>query len=143
PEALPSRLLEALQVRGDLFLETSRERAAVAHVLDGGRGRDREAGGYGNPDCGHLGEAGALAAEELAAQIGSFREVVNEVLHVVETDFPTPGQSSTSLRTDLTRGKNETTLENHAWTPSNPGCLRRTRRSRARVRPRDRLLRRP
>ena len=58
-------------------------RSAVAHVGDAGRGRDREAGGHAHraADARHLGDVGALAAEQLAHLARALREVVDPFLH--------------------------------------------------------------
>ena len=76
-EALPGRVLEPRHRLGDLVREPFRQLAAAAHVLAAGLGRDREAGGDRKPDRGHLGEADALAAEQLTAEPAPVGEVVD------------------------------------------------------------------
>src|SRR4029079_19472760 len=59
----------------DLLLQAGGNLPLSPHVRDAGRGRDREAGRDGNSDRRHLGEADPFAAEQLAAEVRSFREV--------------------------------------------------------------------
>ena len=73
-EALAGRLLEPAQVLDHLRLEPLRQ-VAGRHVGAAGVGRDREAGRDGQPERRHLGEPGALAAEELAPASGRIVEV--------------------------------------------------------------------
>ena len=74
-EPLARRLLEPGHVLRDLLLQAGGNLPLCPHVRDAGRGRDREAGRDGNSDRRHLGEADPLAAEQLAAELRSFREV--------------------------------------------------------------------
>ena len=76
-ETLPRRLLELLDVLLDLLPEAVGQPAAEIHVLAAGLGRHGEAGRDREPDRGHLGQADALAAEQLTAELAAFREVVN------------------------------------------------------------------
>jgi hypothetical protein len=74
-EPLARRPLEPGHVLRDLLLQARGNLPAGPHVRNAGRGRDREAGRDGNSDRRHLGEADPLAAEQLAAELRSFREV--------------------------------------------------------------------
>jgi hypothetical protein len=76
-EALPGLLLERGQVLVDLALEPVWKRASGRHVGAAGVGRDREPGRHGHAELRHLGEADALAAEQLAPATGVFVEVVD------------------------------------------------------------------
>ena len=80
-ERLAGLLLEALERLVDLLLEAVRERAVRLHVGDAGLGRDREAGRHalGAEDARHLGDVGALAAEQLAHVARALGEVVDEL----------------------------------------------------------------
>ncbi len=67
-EHLAGALLERGQRLVDLLGQAVGQLATGLHVGDAGLGRDREAGGHplGAQHPGHLGDAGALAAEQLA-----------------------------------------------------------------------------
>ena len=79
-EALAGPLLEPRDVLGDLVLEPL-DLAAARHVGAAGVGRDREAGGDGDPELRHLREPDPLAAEQLAAAVGGLVEVVDVARH--------------------------------------------------------------
>ena len=66
-------------MRVDLRVEPL-DLAAGRHVRAAGVGRDREAGGNGDAELRHLGEADPLAAEELATTLGGLVEVVDVVV---------------------------------------------------------------
>ncbi len=66
--------LDARQMVRDLLLQLGRVGAAVVVVVAADVGRDREARRHGQPHARHLGEVGALAAEEvlhLGAPVGA------------------------------------------------------------------------
>ena len=75
-EAEPAALLEAADVIVDLLVEAGRD-VVRGHVGAARVGRDREARGDGDPELRHLGEADALAAEELATAVGRLLEAVD------------------------------------------------------------------
>ena len=75
-EAEPAALLEAAEVSVDLLVETGGD-VVRGHVGAARVGRDREARGDGDPELRHLGEADALAAEELATAVGRLLEAVD------------------------------------------------------------------
>ena len=77
PNRLPDSLLERRDVLADLVVEPLRNVLAARHVGAAGIGRDREPGRHGNAERRHLGEADALAAEQLAAARGLLVEVVD------------------------------------------------------------------
>ena len=77
-EALAGLLLQRGDVLVDLGVEPVRELLAVLHVRAAGVSRDREAGGHGNAERGHLREPDPLAAEQLAPAPGRLVEVVDE-----------------------------------------------------------------
>ena len=77
PEALPGGLLERADMLLDLLVEPRGRLAAEAHVLAAGLRRHREARRDGQPERGHLGQADALPPEEVAPELGAFREVVD------------------------------------------------------------------
>ena len=58
-------LLHVLHAGFHLGLQRGRIGALVGVVIGADLGRDREAGRHGEPDASHLGEVGALAAEEV------------------------------------------------------------------------------
>ena len=68
-EALAGLLLEPRDGGVDLRVEPL-DLAARSHVRAARVGRDREAGGNGDAELGHLREADPLAAEKLAASVG-------------------------------------------------------------------------
>ena len=80
-EALAGRLLEPLHRIGDLLLEPV-GLVALAHVRDARLGGDREPRWdtilAEHPS--HLGDVGALAAEQVAHLAGAFRELVDPLL---------------------------------------------------------------
>ena len=77
-------------------LEPVRELAACGHVPPAGVRRDREAGRDGNPELRHLGEADALAAQQLAPALGGLVEVVDESGrgHGHARNFPQPDRNT-------------------------------------------------
>ena len=77
PEPLAGPLFEGGQVLIHLGLEPFGNLAARVHVGAARVGGDREAGRNGNPELRHLGEAHALAAEQLASAVGGLVEVVD------------------------------------------------------------------
>ena len=77
PSFLPVSFFEAREVLGDFRAQLVRILLVVLEIVIAGFRGDREAGGNGQADARHLGEAGALAAEQ--------------VLHVaVPSAFPAP-----------------------------------------------------
>jgi hypothetical protein len=62
---LSDRLLEPLQVLLDLGVDGLGDPLPVLVVERADLGRDREARGHGQADPGHLGQVGALAAEDV------------------------------------------------------------------------------
>ena len=72
-------LLEARERRVDLLGQVVGRRPVAAHVLDARLGGDREARGYslGPQDARHLGDVGALAAEQVAHVPRALGEVVD------------------------------------------------------------------
>ena len=80
-EALPRALLEGGNVRAHLVVESVGDLLAAGHVGATGIGGDREAGGYGNAELGHLGKTDTLASEQLAAT-GSLLVEVVDVAHL-------------------------------------------------------------
>src|SRR5207244_7079145 len=85
-------LLQPAEMLVDLFGQPFREPCALAHVCTARLGRDREAGGHGDPELRHLGEPDALAAEELAPAFGWLVEVV-DVPHRAP-DLPTAARAT-------------------------------------------------
>ena len=75
-EALAGVLLELRQGGLDLRLEALGV-GVVGGVVVADLCGDREAGRHRQPDAGHLGEVGALAAEQLAHVLVAFAEVVD------------------------------------------------------------------
>ena len=67
PKRLPVCSSRRAEVPFDLLGEPVRELPAVRHVGAAGVRRDREAGRHRDAELRHLGEADALAAEQLAA----------------------------------------------------------------------------
>ena len=63
-ELLPRLLLHQPHGGGDLVFEALGELLAVLVVVDADLRGDREAGGHGQPDLGHLGKVGSLPAEQ-------------------------------------------------------------------------------
>ena len=80
PKRLPLRSSSAPRCALDLVLEPVRQRLAVRHVRAARVGRDREPGRHRHAQLRHLGEADALAAEQLAAAVGGLVEVVDVAL---------------------------------------------------------------
>ena len=78
PELLAHRLLERLEVLGDLLGELGRL-AARLQVGLAGLGRDREPGRHRQAEVGHLGEVRALAAEQVLHVLTALGEVVDEL----------------------------------------------------------------
>ena len=78
-ELLPAGVLELAHGVGDLVIETSGELTAVAYVLNACGGGDGEAAGhlFGAQNPGHLGEVGALVAEQLTHVGGAILEWVH------------------------------------------------------------------
>ena len=70
-----------LQVAVDFGAECG-GKGAVFEVRDAQLGGDREAGRDGQPQVGHLGEAGALAAEDVAHGSGAVGAAVAEEINV-------------------------------------------------------------
>ena len=66
PKPLPVRRSTSLDRLEDVVPQAVGELLAVGEVVVAGLGRDREAGRGRQAGVGHLGEAGALAAEEVA-----------------------------------------------------------------------------
>jgi hypothetical protein len=79
-EAAAHRLLERLEVSGDLVGQPV-GLAALLEVGPAGLRRDRETRWHGEPEVGHLGEVGALAAEEILLVLVALSEVVDEGDH--------------------------------------------------------------
>ncbi len=77
PKRLPVFSSSRRHVLGDLVVEPVRQ-VAGGHVGAAGVGRDREPAGNRQPERRHLGEADALAAEELAPAGRRLVEVVDE-----------------------------------------------------------------
>jgi len=73
-------LLHPAQVLVHLSGEPVRH-AAVLQVIAARLGGNREAGGHGQADVGHLGEVGALAAEQVLHVLVAFAEGVDELRH--------------------------------------------------------------
>ena len=63
----PTAASTLLDRREDVVPEAGRELLAGGEVVVAGLGGDGEAGGDRQPGVGHLGEAGALAAEQVAS----------------------------------------------------------------------------
>ena len=82
-EALARVLLEPLDVLADLLVEPGGDSLARSHVGAAGIRGDREPGGDGDAERGHLREPDALAAEQLAAP-GALVEV-EDVAHDAES----------------------------------------------------------
>ncbi len=83
-EAAAAALLERRQSRVDLLLQALGPVAAGVHRVHAGGGRDREAVGHGQPEPRHLGEPGALAAEQLFRHLRRIGEGVDVgVAHAV------------------------------------------------------------
>ena len=80
-EPLARVLLEPVESGRDLLLEPFGELASRLHVGDAGLGRDREAGRDAllPEHTRHLGDVGALAAEQVAHVLRSLCEVVDEL----------------------------------------------------------------
>ena len=76
-EALARLALEGADVLLDLAVEARRQLPVGAHVRTAGVGRDGEARRDRDAEPGHLGEAGALAAEQLAPTAGVLVEGVD------------------------------------------------------------------
>ena len=79
-EALPLLLLQPPDVVGDLGLEPAGQFAACCHEGTAGVGRDREPRRHRRTERGHLGQAGALAAEQGSTTRARLVEVVDEAL---------------------------------------------------------------
>ena len=74
----------------DLRLELFGELLAVEHVRAARVGGDGEPGRDGDPELRHLGQAHALAAEQLPPALGRLVEVVDEApVSSHREDFPT------------------------------------------------------
>ncbi len=80
-ELLAHPLLEGLEVGGDLVAHRRRLGAALEVDL-AGLGGDREAGGHGQSEVGHLGEVGPLPAEQVLEVLVALGEVVDELLAI-------------------------------------------------------------
>jgi hypothetical protein len=75
-EPLAHRLLERGEVLGDLLGEPAGW-PPVLEVVPAGLGGDREPGRHRQPEVGHLGEVGALAAEQVLLVLVALAEVVD------------------------------------------------------------------
>jgi hypothetical protein len=86
-EAPAGLLLERAQMLVDLGLEPVGQLAAGLHVRAAGVGRDREPARNRHSELRHLGQADALAAEQLTAPVGGLVEVVDETVrgHALES----------------------------------------------------------
>jgi hypothetical protein len=88
-EAPAGALLERGEAIEHAFPQTLGPRAVRVHRVDARLGGDGEAVGHGHADALHLGDIGALAAEQVAHLGGTLGLVVDELLH----DEATPGRS--------------------------------------------------
>jgi len=78
---LPAHLLlELAEVLGDLSLEAAWHLAVLQVEPAGVRGDD-ETGGDGKTQVGHLGQVGALAAQQVLQVLVALGEVVDELRH--------------------------------------------------------------
>jgi hypothetical protein len=109
-EPLARRLFEPGHVLRDLLLQAIGNLPPRPHVGDASPRRDREAGRDRDSDRRHLGEADSLAAEQLAAEVRSFGEVVDvAVVHSVRDyhgssrrlDGPKAGTETDAMRRTL------------------------------------------
>ena len=94
-ERLAHGLLERGQVLADLGVELGR-RAAVLEVVPAGVGGDGEAGRDGQAQVRHLGEVGALAAEQVLLVLAALAEVVDPLRRLTSRWSPLTPPRSTS-----------------------------------------------
>src|SRR5439155_9402295 len=116
---------QCTKVLFDLGLEALRERSAVLHVGAARVGCDGEAGRDGHPQLRHLGQAGPLAAEQLAPALGRLVEVVDEApvpSHCEESSHD--GSRYTGDPVPDTRAEVARTLHSGGKTPA-PGAFPR------------------
>ncbi len=66
---------------GRNFLVEARRGAAVLQVVAARLGGNGESGRHRQADVGHLGQVGALAAQQVLQVLVAFREVINELRH--------------------------------------------------------------
>ena len=98
-ELLAGLLFQRTDVRVDFLVEPVGELAARSHVGAAGVGRDREPGRNGDAELGHLGEADALAAEQLTSSLGRLVEVVDVPIRSHGQIFPFSGRSALKMPT--------------------------------------------
>ncbi len=112
-EALAGTLLEPGDVLCDLVLEPVGETLTLRHVGAAGVGRDREAGRDRNADLGHLGEPGALAAQQLPAGAGAVVEVVDKGHRDANLPTASAGSARVAARTHLREQPRDADPEPH------------------------------
>ncbi len=95
-EPLARVILESREVLVDLAVEPLGDVSSRDHVRAAGIRRDREPGGDGNAELGHLDEADALPAEELSPTAGVLVEVV-DVAHLREESTRTAPRAENPL----------------------------------------------
>ena len=101
-ELLPGLLLQLGQVLHDLRLDLGGDGAAIVVVLGAGLGGDGEALGHGHTQVGHLGQVGALAAQQLPHAAVAFREFVDKLCHAVVPPYNHTKRSSSVARPNYT-----------------------------------------